>query len=113
MCLCALGERMPNTQYNQPMALGLAFEFDPRKAAANLKKHDVSFEEAITVFSDPLASTLQDDQHSEEEPRFITVGISSINRVLFVVYTERGSRIRLIGARLATATERHQYEEVS
>ena len=95
------------------MALGFVYEFDPQKAAANLKKHGVSFEEAITVFSDPLASTLPDDQHSEGEPRFITVGMSSMNRVLFVVYTERGSRIRLIGARLATARERQEYEEVS
>jgi hypothetical protein len=67
------------------MALGFVYEFDRPKAAANLYKHGVSFEEAITVFSDPLASTLPDDQHSEDEQRFITVGISSANRVLFVV----------------------------
>jgi hypothetical protein len=95
------------------MALGLAYEFDPDKAAANLRKHGVSFEEAFTVFSDPLASMLPDDQHSGDEPRFVTVGMSSAGRVLFIVYTERGSRIRLIGARLATARERQQYEEVS
>lgn len=95
------------------MALGLAYEFDPDKAASNLKKHGVRFEEAFTVFSDPLASTLSDDQHSEGERRFVTVGRSTANRVLFVVYTERGSRIRLIGARLATARERREYEEVS
>jgi hypothetical protein len=95
------------------MALGFVYEFDPQKAAANLDKHGVSFEEAITVFDDPLASTLPDDQHSEDEARFITLGMSSNSRVLFVVYTERGSRIRLIGARLATARERREYEEVS
>jgi uncharacterized DUF497 family protein len=65
------------------------------------------------VFSDALASTLPDDQHSFDEERFITVGISSRNRLLFVVYTEDVSGIRLIGARLATATEKRQYEEVS
>lgn len=95
------------------MPLGLAFEFDAQKAASNLQKHAVSFDEAITVFADLLASTLPDDQHSDDEQRYITVGQSSIGRVLFVVYTERGSRIRLIGARLATARERKQYEEIS
>lgn len=93
--------------------LGFQVEYDPQKAATNLKRHGVSFEEAITVFSDPLASTLPDDQHSQDEARFVTVGESSVGRVLFVVYTERGSRIRLIGARLATARERTEYEEVS
>jgi hypothetical protein len=95
------------------MALGLAYEFDPDKADANLRKHGVSFEEAFTVFNDPLASTLPDDQHSVGKQRSVTVGTSSANRILFIVYTERGSRIRLIGARLATARERQQYEEVS
>jgi hypothetical protein len=91
----------------------LSFEFDPAKAASNLKKHGVSFEEAVTVFRDPLSSTLLDDQHSADETRFITVGQSAKRRILFVVYTETTSGIRLIGARLATATERQQYEEVS
>ena len=89
----------------------LIFEFDPAKAASNRKKHKVSFPEAMTVFDDPLASTLPDDQHSLEESRFITVGMSSRRRTLFVVYTETTSGIRLIGARLATAVERKQYEE--
>ncbi len=91
----------------------LRFDYDPKKASANLAKHGVSFNEAISVFSDPLASTLPDDQHSFDEERFITVGTSSRNRLLFVVYTEDVSGIRLIGARLATATEKRQYEEVS
>jgi uncharacterized DUF497 family protein len=91
----------------------LSFEFDPAKAASNLKKHGVSFEEAVTVFRDPLSSTLLDDQHSADETRFITVGQSETRRILFVVYTETTSGIRLIGARPATATERQQYEEVS
>jgi hypothetical protein len=55
----------------------LTFEFDPVKAASNLSKHGVSFDEAVTVFNDPLSSTLPDDQHSEEENRFITIGLSS------------------------------------
>jgi uncharacterized DUF497 family protein len=91
----------------------VAFEYDPRKAAINLKKHGVSFPEAMTVFDDPLASTLPDDQHSDEELRWISVGKSSHQRILFVVYTETNSGIRLIGARAATAAEIRQYEEVS
>ena len=86
--------------------------FDPRKAATNLRKHGVSFSEAITALSDPLSSTLPDDQHSEDEQRWITVGMSTRGRVLFVVYTETDSAVRLIGARLANATECEQYEEV-
>jgi hypothetical protein len=91
----------------------LIFEFDRTKAASNLTKHGVSFAEAMTVFGDPLASTLTDDQHSTDESRFITVGMSSRQRILFVVYTETVSSIRLIGARPATAAEIKQYEEVS
>jgi uncharacterized protein len=89
----------------------LTFEFDPEKAAGNLKKHGVSFDEAVTVFDDPLSSTLPDDQHSDDENRFIIVGLSSQQRLLFVVYTETDSRIRLIGARPVTAAEREQYEQ--
>ena len=91
----------------------LLFEFDPAKAATNLRKHGVSFSEAISVFQDPLASTLPDDQHSEEEAGWISVGESAKHRLLFVVYTDTSSGVRIIGARLATATERHQYEEES
>ncbi len=89
----------------------LYFEFDPAKAESNLAKHGVSFSEAITVFDDPLSSTLPDDQHSIDENRFITVGMSIHFRLLFVVYTETTSGIRLIGARPATAAEVAQYEE--
>jgi len=88
------------------------FDYDPQKARSNVKKHGVSFDEAITMFRDPLASTLPDDQHSFAEERFITVGMSAGKRLLFVVYTEDVSGIRIIGARLATATEKRQYEEV-
>ena len=66
-----------------------SFEFDPAKAVSNLKKQGVSFDEATTVFDDPLSSTLPDDQHSEGEDRFITVGMSVQQRLLFVVYPER------------------------
>ena len=93
--------------------MSFLFEYDPAKAASNLKKHGVTFAEAITVFNDPLASTLPDDQHSTDEIRFISVGMSSKRRILFVVYTETISGIRLIGARPATAAEIRQYEEVS
>lgn len=91
----------------------MIFTFDPRKAASNQKKHGVSFAEAITVFSDPLSSTLRDDQHSDAEDRWIVVGRSFRNQLLFVVDTERVDHVRLIGARQATALERQQYEEVS
>ncbi len=89
----------------------LTFEFDPAKAASNVKKHGVSFDEATTVFDDPLSSTLHDDQHSDDEDRLVTVGLSSRQRLLFILYTETDSRIRLIGARPVTATERRQYEQ--
>ncbi len=88
------------------------FEFDPRKAAINLRKHRVSFEEAITVFNDPFRSVVSDTLHSDDEQRFLTVGQSTRGRILFIVYTETDSTVRPIGARVATATERKQYEEV-
>lgn len=87
------------------------FEWDSHKAEANLRKHGVSFEEAQTVFTDPLSITLPDPDHSEDEERFIDIGMSDNRRVLVVVYTERGQRIRLISARKATPVERKQYEE--
>ena len=87
------------------------FEWDRCKAEANIRKHGVSFEEAQTVFTDPLAITLPDPDHSEDEERFIDIGMSDNQRVLVVGYTERGQRIRLITARKASARERTQYEE--
>jgi len=90
----------------------LRFEYDPSKAALNLRKHGVSFDEAATVLADPLRSLLRDDEHSLDEQRFLTIGCSTRGRILFVVYTESDSSVRLIGARVATATERKQYEEV-
>jgi uncharacterized DUF497 family protein len=93
--------------------MAVLFECDPIKAESNRRKHGVTFEEATTVFYDPLASTLADDQHSYDETRMITIGLSARNRLLFVVYTETGPVIRLIGARVATAFERKQYEDLN
>ena len=87
------------------------FEWDRRKAEANLRKHGVGFEEAQTVFMDPLVITLPDPDHSDDEERFIDIGTSGNQRVLVVGYTERGQRIRLIHAREATPGERRRYEE--
>lgn len=89
----------------------LTFEYHHPKAASNLLKHKISFEEAISIFYDPLASTVPDDQHSYNEQRWVRLGTSSRSRLLFVVYTERNSSVRLVSARVANATERRQYEE--
>jgi uncharacterized DUF497 family protein len=83
--------------------MSLAFEWDERKAEKDLKKHVVSFEETSTVFADPLALTISDPLHSEEEDRFITLGESHRARLLVVVSTERGDKTRIISARVATA----------
>ena len=91
--------------------MALTFEWDRRKAASNLQKHGVSFEEAATAFGDPLSVTIQDPDHSEEEERFILLGRSETERLLTVVHTERGDTIRIISARLATGHEREAYEE--
>jgi uncharacterized protein len=91
--------------------MALAFEWDERKAEKNLKKHGVSFEEASTVFGDPLALTIPDPLHSDEEDRFITLGESHQRRLIVVVFTERGDKIRIISARVATRRERKDYEE--
>ncbi len=87
------------------------FEWDPGKARKNRRKHRVSFEEAATVFGDPLALTFPDPDHSETEHRFITVGISSAKRILMVAHTERGETLRIISARKVTQHERKHYEE--
>lgn len=87
------------------------FEWDQRKAAANLKKHGVSFEEAITAFGDPLSLNMPDPDHSEGEQRFIVVGTSARLRRVVVSYTERPPRTRIISARLAKRQEGRQYEE--
>ncbi|MEP6741935.1 MAG: BrnT family toxin [bacterium] len=89
----------------------MIYEWDPKKAKANLRRHHVSFDEAASVFLDPLAVTFPDPDHSDEELREITIGYSGTQRVIFVSHTRRGDRTRLIGARRATKRERKQYEE--
>ena len=93
--------------------MSLEFEWDDDKARKNVKKHGVSFEEASTVFGDPLALTIPDPLHSEEEDRFITLGESDRRRLVVVISTERGKRIRIISARFATRRERKDYEEAT
>ena len=89
----------------------LEFEWDPSKAATNLADHEVSFDEAVTDFEDPLSLTIEDPDHSEHEERLILLGRSRNNRLLVVVHTEREGRIRLISARPATRRERRDYEQ--
>jgi uncharacterized protein len=88
----------------------MRFEWDPEKAAANLANHGVSFEEASSVFGDPLATTISDPDHSVGEERFFTTGLSRQQTVLIVWHTERKDVIRIIGAREATPRERRIYE---
>jgi len=87
------------------------FEWDRAKAAANLKTHGVSFDEAATVFQDPLAGIHPDPDHSESENRAILIGHSTAGRLLLVAFTDRQSNIRLISARATTRRERKEYEE--
>jgi uncharacterized protein len=89
------------------------FEWDPRKAAQNRRKHRVSFHEAATVFGDPLAVTYDDPDHSIVEERFITVGMSDAGRLLIVAHADKADNIRIISARKMTLGERKQYEEKS
>jgi uncharacterized DUF497 family protein len=88
----------------------LLFEWDSAKARSNFLKHGVSFEEASTVFGDPRSLTIDDPSHSQNEPRFVTLGLSLLNHVLVVVHTERHGKIRLISARLASRKERKFHE---
>lgn len=87
------------------------FEWDPRKAETNLKKHQVSFPEAATVLGDDFSITVPDPDHSETEERYITIGWSHRHRLLMVSHTDRNNRIRIISARELTKTERQAYEE--
>jgi len=86
------------------------FEWDPAKAESNYQKHGVSFAEAATVFFDPISITVPDPLHSVDENRFVITGLSYQQRHLVVVHADRGDRIRIISARLATASERNKYE---
>jgi len=81
------------------------------KTELQYKKHRVSFEEAVTVFYDPLSATFNDPDHSAGEQRFVSIGFSSHGRLLVVLYTERGKTLRIISARLATVHERENHEE--
>ncbi len=87
------------------------FEWDEEKAKANLKKHGIDFDEAATVFADPFSMTIPDPDHSRNDQRFVDVGSSEKDRLLVVVYVERGERIRIISCRKATPSERRVYDE--
>lgn len=91
--------------------MSIRFEWDPRKAEANLAKHDVSFEEALTVFADPLARIFPDDEHSSDEFREIIIGNSAAQHLILVNFIETEERVRIISARKATRREREDYEE--
>jgi uncharacterized DUF497 family protein len=102
----------PGTRESGGLKLaGVTFEWDPRKAAANFKKHGVAFEDASSVFFDPLAMTYPDPDDSLDEHREVTLGYTMKKNMVFVSHCERGERIRIISARPATRTERRQYEE--
>lgn len=89
----------------------LSFEWDERKAASNLRKHRVSFEEARTIFSDPLLWTFPDEEHSAAEERYVSIGVSAAGKILVAVHTDRAGAVRLISSRRATAAERRFYEK--
>jgi uncharacterized DUF497 family protein len=88
----------------------MRFEWDGSKARSNAAMHRVSFDEAVTVFYDPLAATFADPDHSHDERRFVTVGYSAQGRLLIVCHVERGKAIRLITARRTTPRERKRHE---
>jgi uncharacterized DUF497 family protein len=88
----------------------LEFEWHPLKAAANLKKHKVSFDEAKTVFGDRKHLEVPDREHSYDETRYLAIGRSEKGRILTLIFTERGTKLRLISARLAESWERREYE---
>jgi uncharacterized DUF497 family protein len=89
------------------------YQWDPRKAASNLRKHRVGFQEAATVFHDPLHLTFPDPDHSVLEQRFLTFGMSARGRVLVVAHADVGAEVRIISARRATKREKHGYTEGS
>jgi hypothetical protein len=88
----------------------LNFEWHTEKALKNIKRHNVTFEEASTAFKDPLSLTIDDPHHSDDEQRYVLIGKSYKNRILIVIHTERGNNIRIISARRATKKERAYYE---
>lgn len=102
---------MPQAGASVIFSMPYRFEWDPVKASANLRKHGVSFEEAITVFGDPLSLLGADPDHSADEERFLVLGRSRGGRLITVSFAERGVRTRLINARPASRRERHDYEK--
>ena len=91
--------------------MSLTFEWDPDKAAQNLRRHGVSFEEASRAFREPLSRTIHDPDHSDDEDRFLLLGESEPGRLVVVAHTYRGRRVRIISARVARRRERKTYEE--
>ena len=89
----------------------MKFEWDPNKAASNVRRHGIAFEDAASVFGDPLARTIPDPEHSTEETRFVTMGMTAGGRLVVVVHTDREGRTRLISARPATRREKKSYEK--
>jgi uncharacterized DUF497 family protein len=89
----------------------MRFAWDKKKASRNLVKHSISFEEATTVFGDPLSNTFPDQDHSIAEQRFVIIGLSEQGRILVVAHTDDGELVRIISAREATHGERKSYEE--
>ena len=87
------------------------FEWDAEKARQNVDKHGISFEEAVTAFGDPLSVTISDPDHSDSEDRRLLMGMSRRSRLVVVAFTERGDRLRIITARLASRREKRKYEE--
>jgi uncharacterized protein len=93
--------------------VGYIFEWDPKKAESNARKHGVTFDEAVTAFRDPLSLLLSDPDHSVGEERYLVLGMSNQRRLLVVAVAERPPRTRLISARRARPSERRRYEEES
>ena len=93
--------------------MALEFEWDSRKATSNPSKHGVSFEEAATVFADPLGRIVADPRHSSDEERLVLLGVSRDQHLLAVMFVDRGGAIRIISARPATKRERKDYEETT
>lgn len=91
--------------------MGYVFEWDPLKAGVNASKHGVTFDEATTVFGDPQAMLMADPDHSDQEMRYLLLGLSTRHRLLVVAFVDRPPRTRLISARRATRHERSEYEE--
>jgi uncharacterized DUF497 family protein len=89
----------------------MRFAWDEKKAASNLSKHGISFEEAATVFGDPLSNTFPDPDHSVEEHHFVIIGSSESGKILVVAHTDDGELVRIISAREVTHGERKSYEE--